>query len=333
VRYRLIRYAVLYALEVKEFVAVVLEQRPLDYFPNPSCVIRYYEDPAQMWPASVASFSPPARVQLLGAPLSAFRKWVEEEMQVIEDVVGGEARSWLGDVGRWLNALMMAIPRALTLIADGVRVFARGVAVIGESFRVLFDFVGRPGDPQALVYANMYRLQLASYTGSPVGEDVRAVLECRKPLSEVRGLLRGYREKDLNKTLCQIEGEAPKGIVGFISSSLHVLSAAKDIVALVVKHFVEINAAVIASILAFKAARAIERRNIDELVSGLKAVYRIFAFYYKLLAAAVNLILNAIHVVAQSATALKAVGDAVKSIIEKIVSAIKWLAALIASLI
>jgi hypothetical protein len=122
-------------------------------------------------------------------------------------------------------------------------------------------------------------------------------------------------------------------IIGFLSVAFQILAKAKDVVAVVVKHFIEINAIIIVSILAYKTARAIQLKDPSEFVEGIKWVYAIFKFYWSIIAFVVHLIIKAVQTVAQSITAASAIGSVVKSIVEKIVSAVKWIATALLALI
>jgi len=155
------------------------------------------------------------------------------------------------------------------------------VGTIINGTRLLSDVIGQPGDPEAFVYAPLYRVSLMSYANHPmIGPDVQAVLNCQKPLSTVSGLLKNYRDKDLSKTICEIENSTPTGILGFFATTFHVIDAGKNFIVFIIKHFVIIHAVIFTGILAFGASQMIQRRSIEPMIGSFKAIYSIFKFYF-----------------------------------------------------
>jgi len=157
------------------------------------------------------------------------------------------------------------------------------VATIVNGTKLLSDVIGQPGDPEAFVYAPLYRVSLMPYANHPmIGPDVQAVLNCQKPLSTVSGLLKNYRDKDLSKTICEIENSTPTGILGFFATTFHVIDAGKNFIVFIIKHFVIIHAVIFTGILAYGASSMIQRRSIEPMLDSLRLIYAIFKFYFNI---------------------------------------------------
>jgi hypothetical protein len=152
-----------------------------------------------------------------------------------------------------------------------------------EGFKLLGSVIGKPGDPESPFYASLYRLSLMTYAGNKIiGSDVQAVLNCQKPLATVSGLLKNYRDKDLSKTICDIENDAPQGVVGFLASAFYVVSKSTDIIVFIARHFLIIHAVIFTGILAFGASQMIQKRSIEPMLDSLRLIYSIFKFYFSI---------------------------------------------------
>ena len=152
-----------------------------------------------------------------------------------------------------------------------------------EGFKILSSVIGKPGDPESPFYASIYRITLMPYASHEIiGSDVQAVLSCQKPLNVVSGLLKNYRDKDLTKTICDLENEAPTGIVGFLASAFYVVSKSTDIIVFIARHFLIIHAVIFTGILAFGASQMIQKRSVEPMLDSLKLIYSIFKFYFSI---------------------------------------------------
>jgi len=150
-----------------------------------------------------------------------------------------------------------------------------------EGFKLLGSVIGKPGDPESPFYASIYRITLMPYASHEIiGSDVQAVLSCQKPLNVVSGLLKNYRDKDLTKTICDLENEAPTGIVGFLASAFYVVSKSTDIIVFIARHFLIIHAVIFTGILAFGASQMIQKRSVEPMLDSLRLIYAIFRFYF-----------------------------------------------------
>jgi hypothetical protein len=174
------------------------------------------------------------------------------------------------------------------------------------------------------MYATSYRTQLMPYVGNPyIGLDIQMVLNCSKPLGEVRGLLKSYREQDLQKTICDVENEAPVGILGILSVVFTVVVAAVAMFPTIMKYFVLINAVAFMAILTFYGAKAIKTQDLSYMADGFKLIYSILKFYFMVIIFIVNLIIKGVQALSQVAQALisiaQALHGALRDVADKII--------------
>jgi len=204
-----------------------------------------------------------------------------KESKVEKEQVG---KSISGDPLGFLNTLIHYIIDAFSAFIQILFMAANTITnIIANGLKVLSLVIGRPGDPYAQFYAAQYRLALMQHENNPyIGNDVKAVLNCTKPLKEVKGLIPSLRPEDAAKTICQVEDSAPQGIVGFMSTVWSIVLRAGSIVVFIVKNFVLINAVTITSILAFGAAGTIKKKSIEPLANSLHIIYSIFKFYWSI---------------------------------------------------
>ena len=194
--------------------------------------------------------------------------------------------------------------------------------IVGGGIGALSKVIGKPGDPMAQLYAAQYRLALLQYLNSPIRDDVEAVLNCTKPLREVRDLIPMLREEDADKTICQVEDSSPQGIVGLMSTAWTVIAMSGKVLELVARYFVVINAAVFTAILAWGGAASIKRRDPEPLVNAIKMIYGILKFYFNIGVFLLNLGLRFVEAIAQAISALISVAQALMGALR---SAIDWL--------
>jgi hypothetical protein len=259
--------------------------------------------------------------EIVGAVLYAI-----DENRVEKEQVG---KSISGDPLGFLNALIHFIIDAFSAFIQILGMAANVVInVVANGLRVLGVVIGHPGDPAAQAYVAQYRLALMQYESNPyIGNDVKAVLNCTKPLKEVKGLIPSLRPEDADKTICQVEESAPQGIVGFMSTVWIVVSRAGDIVVFIVKNFVLINAVIMISLLAYGVAGSIKKRGLEPLLSSLHIIYSIFKFYWSIGVFIFNAGLRFVQAAAQLSSVLIQLGEkiytAVKTAITVILEIVK----------
>jgi hypothetical protein len=259
--------------------------------------------------------------EIVGAVLYA----IDESKVEKEEVGKSISRDPLG----FLNALIHFIIDAFSAFIQILGMAANTVInIVANGLRVLGVVIGHPGDPAAQAYVAQYRLALMQYENNPyIGNDVKAVLNCTKPLREVKGLIPSLRPEDADKTICQVEDSAPQGIVGFMSTIWIVVSRAGDIVVFIVKNFVLINAVIMISLLAYGVAGSIKKRGLDPLFSSLHIIYNIFKFYWSIGVFIFNAGLRFVQAAAQLGSVLIQLGEkiytAVKTAITVIVEIVK----------
>jgi hypothetical protein len=203
--------------------------------------------------------------------------------------------------------------------------------IMGGGLSLLGQVIGHPGDPMAQFYAAQYRLALVQHESNPyIGNDVKAVLNCTKPLKEVKGLIPSLRPEDADKTICQVEDSAPQGIAGFMSTVWITVSSLRDILVFIVKNFVLINAVIMISLLAYGAAGSLKKRNLDPLSSSVHMIYSILKFYWSIGVFIFNAGLKFIQAASQAISALIAV---IGRIADWLKSAVEWIVAALASII
>jgi hypothetical protein len=200
----------------------------------------------------------------------------------------------------------------------------KAASAVIDAFRVIASVIGKPGDMNSVMWATSYRTQLMPYAGNPyIGLDIQMVLNCSKPLGEVRGLLKSFREQDLQKTICDVENEAPVGILGVLSIVFAVISSVIAMFPTIMKYFVLINAVVFMAILALYGAKAIKRQDLSYIADGFKIIYGILKFYFSIVVFIVNLIIKGVQALSQVAQALisiaQALHGALRDVADKII--------------
>lgn len=265
-------------------------------------------------------------MEIIGADLAVV------PMSLVKDMLKQESSSKTGDplgfiysffefIGAGFGAFMQMLVLGFQAIGS----------IMGGGLSLLGQVIGHPGDPMAQFYAAQYKLALMQYENNPyIGNDVKAVLNCTKPLKEVKGLIPSLRPEDANKTICQVEDSAPQGIAGFMSTVWITVSSLRDIVVFIVKNFVLINAVIMISLLAYGAAGSIKKRSIDPLSSSVHMIYSILKFYWSIAVFIFNAGLKFIQAASQAISALITV---IGRIADWLKSAIQWIAAALASII
>jgi hypothetical protein len=253
-----------------------------------------------------------------GPPMSQVKNMLKQESSSKTGDPLGFIYSFFEFLGAGFGAFMQMLVLGFQAIGN----------ILGGGLSLLGQVIGHPGDPMAQFYAAQYRLALTQYENNPyIGDDVKAVLNCTKPLKEVKGLIPSLRPEDADKTICQVEASTPQGIVGFMSTVWIVVSRAGDIVIFIVKNFVLINAVIMVSLLAYGVAGSIKRRSLDPLFSSLHVIYSIFKFYWSIGVFLFNAGLRFVQAAAQLGSVLIQLGEkiytAVKTAITVIVEIVK----------
>jgi len=254
--------------------------------------------------------------EVLGAMLYAI-----DESKVEKEQVG---KSISNDPLGFLNALIHFIIDSLSAFVQILNMAANTITnIFANGIRVLGLVIGHPGDPYAQFYAAQYRLALVQHESNPyIGNDVKAVLNCTKPLKEVKGLIPSLRPEDADKTICQVEESAPQGIAGFMSTAWSIVMRAGSIVVFIVKNFVLINAVVLVSILAFGAAGTIKKRSIEPLSSSLHIIYSVFKFYWSIGVFIYNQGLKFVQAATQLGSVLIQLGEKIYNVAKTVMSII-----------
>ena len=233
--------------------------------------------------------------------------------RVVVDVKAETAKDIVSIIMEPLNTIINVFRAAAELVGKA----ASGVI---DAFRVIASVIGKPGDVNAIMYATSYRAQLMPYTSNAyVGSDVQMVLNCSKKLGEVKGLLKSFREQDLSKTICDVENEAPVGILGMLSVVFTVIAAAVAMFPTIMKYFALINAVAFMAILTFYGAKAIKRQDLTYIADGFKIIYSILKFYFMTILFIVNLIIKGIQSLSQVGQLIVSIAQALKSGIEKLI--------------
>jgi hypothetical protein len=265
-------------------------------------------------------------VEIIGADLAGV------SMSQVKDMLKQESSSKTGDplgfiysffefIGAGFGAFMQVLALGFQAIGN----------ILGGGLSILGQVIGHPGDPMAQFYASQYKLALMQYENNPyIGNDVKAVLNCTKPLGEVKGLIPSLRPEDADKTICQVEDSAPQGIAGFMSTVWIAVSSLRNILVFIVKNFVLINAVIMISLLAYGTAGSIKKRSLDPLSSSVHMIYSILKFYWSIGVFIFNAGLKFIQAASQAISALIAV---IGRIADWLKSAVQWIVAALASMI
>jgi hypothetical protein len=214
----------------------------------------------------------------------------------------------------------------VAVFKSAAELVGKAASAVIDAFRVVATVIGRPGDMNAVMYATSYRAQLMPYANNPyIGSDVQMALNCSKRLGEVRGLLKSYREQDLEKTICDVEGEAPAGVLGVLSIVFTVIVSAVAMLPTIMKYFALINAVVFMAVLALYGAKAVRRQDLTYLADGFKIIYGILKFYFMVILFIVNLIIRGVQALSQVGQLIVSIAQALKSGIEKLIDILRSL--------
>jgi hypothetical protein len=233
--------------------------------------------------------------------------------RVAADVKAETAKDIVSIIMDPLNTITSVFRAAAELVG-------KATSGVIDAIKVIAAVIGRPGNVDAIIHASSYRTQLLPYINNPyIGYDVQMVLNCTKRLGEVAGLLKSFREQDLQKTICDVENEAPTGILGMLSIVFTAVVAAITMFPTIMKYFVLINAVMFMMILAFYGAKAIKKQDLIYIADGLKIIYSILKFYFNVILFIVNLIIKGIGSLSQVGQLLISIAQAIKSGIEKLI--------------
>ena len=265
-------------------------------------------------------------MEIIGADLAVV------PISLVKDMLKQESRSKTGDPLGFIYSFFEFIGASFSAFIQMLVLGFQTIGnIMGGGLSLLGQVIGHPGDPMAQFYAAQYKLALMQYENNPyIGNDVKAVLNCTKPLKEVKGLIPSLRQEDVNKTICQVEDSAPQGIAGFMSTVWITVSSLRDILVFIVKNFVLINAVIMISLLAYGAAGSIKKRNLDPLSSSVHMIYSILKFYWSIGVFIFDAGLKFVQAASQAISALIAV---IGRIADWLKSAVEWIAAALASII
>jgi len=225
-----------------------------------------------------------------------------------------------------VSVVLGPLGSVVSVFNSAAELMGKAASAVMDAFKVVAIVIGKPGDVNAVMYATSYRTQLLSYSSNPyIGSDIKMVLNCSKKLGEVRGLLKSYREQDLQKTICDVENEAPMGILGILSIVFAVVAAAVAMFPTIMKYFALINAVVFMAILAFYGAKAVKRQDLTYIADGFKIIYGILKFYFIVVVFIVNMIIRGIQALSQVGQLIISIAQALKSGIEKLIDILRTL--------
>jgi len=271
--------------------------------------ITVYPDPQWWWPYAYALSLTLWKPASYNASVLVYADYADflKMYRVVADVKAETAKDIVAVILEPLGSVVAVFKSAAELMG-------KAASAVIDAFKVIATVIGRPGDVNAVMYATSYRAQLMPYASNPyVGSDVQMALNCSKRLGEVRGLLKSYREQDLEKTICDVENEAPVGILGMLSIVFTAIAAAVAVFPTIMKYFVLINAVAFMAILAFYGAKAVKTQDLTYLADGFKIIYGILKFYFMVVVFIVNMIIRGMQALSQVAQALISIAQALHS--------------------
>ena len=248
--------------------------------------------------------------------------WFEEwDLYLERKRMSENQRDLLTMIKNGFRFIADVIKDSFTLIINGIKFSSSIIThVFVDGIKIFSNFIGIPGDVESVGYAAMYRIRLQEFASNNiVGRDVQDVLNCVRPLKDVKGLLNVYREKDLNKTICDVENSKPRGILGMFSTFFYVASSMSGVAMFIAQHFIEINVIIVVAILTYSMIRSINRKSLEPLFEGFKYVGAIIKFYWNALKFIVEIVHNAARFIVQSIPAIEIIANKLKDFISWII--------------